>query len=171
MADSMELTAIEVTKRATAMTDAGDTWSIPAEWGVGTQQAALISSIDEKTQEGRDALMEALMTPGEDPATYINKEVALCDVTIHPISFVSKDTGEHVQTTRVLLHTKEGKTLDFRSDGILKSLYLIFRFQGYPPYATPKRFILERLPVGDNHSMYALRPVKATDVKGKGKSA
>ena len=161
MADTNDKVKEPGTDQQTALALIEGKWNLPESWGVGANHAQLVTSVDETTQEGRDFLMAAMMQPGDNPAAWINKEVALQNVTIHPIQFVSDETGELVRTTRVLLHTEDGHTLDFRSDGILKSLYLIFRFQGRPPYKNPKRFILERLDVGQNRSMYALRPVAA----------
>ncbi len=132
---------------------------IPAEWGIETRHGVLVSSISEATQEGRDALMEAMMKTGDDPAGWINREFALADVTMHPIRFTSDETGELVNTVRVLLHLDDGRVIDFRSEGILRSLYLIFRFKGKPPYKPALPLLLKRIPTSENRSMYALETV------------
>lgn len=142
---------------------------LPEEWGVGERHGALMTSIDESTQEGRDKIMAAMLIPGENAAGWINKEFALEDVTIHPISFPGEN-GEIVNTVRVLFHVEGDAIIDFRSDGILKSLGLVYRFKGKPPYRPGHRFILERIPTGDGtRSMYVLRPAadKPTSQKSK----
>lgn len=142
---------------------------LPTEWGMKQNYGALITSIDESTQEGRDRVMIAMMSGGENAMGWVNREFGIEDVTIHPIRFVG-ESGEEVQTVRVLLHLEGGEIIDFRSDGILKSLGLIYRFKGKPPYRPAHRFILERLPVGDgSRSMYSLKPVASPAKSGKAK--
>lgn len=138
---------------------------IPDDWGLKQTYGALITSIPETTQEGKDEILAAMMSAGDNPAEWVNKEIELANVTMHPIQFVNKETGEEVKTVRVLLHLKGGEIIDFRSEGILKSLYLIFRFKGKPPYKAPVRLLLERIPLDAGRSMYSLRPVPKSKKK------
>jgi len=80
--------------------------------------------------------------------------------TIAPIAWVNAETGEAIQTVKVVLETDKEERIEFRSDGILKSLYLIFRFKGPPPYKPAVRCVLTRQGMKNGHSMYRLMTIE-----------
>ena len=138
--------------------------AIPQSWGVGQLAGELITSIDDSTEEGRDRVLQAMSNPDANAQEFLGQVVRVTDVTMHPIEFPDKKTGELTKTVRTLLHLDDGKVIDIRSDGILKSLYLVFRYKKLPPW---RPYLACRFTQDPSSNMYLLRPEVAPVKKSK----
>lgn len=65
----------------------------------------------------------------------IGKPLDVVDVVAHPISLTDEETGEIIDTVRIVLITKDGKAYHGVSNGILNSLQKIFSIVGMPSWA------------------------------------
>lgn len=65
----------------------------------------------------------------------LNRVFPTTHITAHDVHMVDKDTGEHVQATRVILHGPDGEAVSFVSEGVRKSLRFLFQIYQPPPYS------------------------------------
>lgn len=140
--------------------------AIPESWGVGTGFGEIVTSIDERFPEGRALQLKILGNLEANAQSYINKEFLLKHVTMSPIEWPDEQTGEIIKTVRTLLVVDDNDVIDFRSSGILKSLFLLFRYEKCPPYDPPIKCTLFRQDLKNGRSMYVIRKVEQSR-KGK----
>lgn len=93
------------------------------------------SSIVAKTREEKALLYNAVNSPDYTISDFIGKKIEIADVVIEKVDTIAKDTGEVVQSPRVVLIDKNKKSYSCVSFGIfnaVKKLTIIF---GNPSWA------------------------------------
>lgn len=82
-------------------------------------------------------IYNAINNKGESLDDNKGKVLEIVDVACHPVNLVDTNTGETINTLRVVLVDKDGKNYDAVSQGIVSSLQKIFAIVGQPSYNPP----------------------------------
>lgn len=101
----------------------------------GADQNILVCSVaDDGTRKSKIVIYNAISNPQHNLAELINSEIAIVDVIVHDVELVDDETGELVQTKRVILIDVKGETYVAVSQGIVNSIYKLMAIIGQPSW-------------------------------------
>jgi len=92
------------------------------------------SIADDGTRKSKVAIFNAINGADESVADHIGEVLEITDVVAHPVTLTDEETGEIINTLRVVLIDKNGKTYTAVSEGITNSLSRIFSIIGMPSW-------------------------------------
>ena len=92
------------------------------------------SIADDGTRKSKVAIFNAINGADESVADHIGEVLEITDVVAHPVTLTDEDTGEIINTLRVVLIDKNGKTYTAVSEGITNSLSRVFSIIGMPSW-------------------------------------
>ena len=98
------------------------------------QNNFLCSIPDDGSRKAKVAIYNAIQNAERKVDDYINKELKITDVVVHPIEVVDEQTGEVKQMLRTILIDVDGNGYAAVSYGVLTSLQKIFGIVGKPSW-------------------------------------
>ena len=123
------------------------------------EKPCVYSTYNITSPEVRGEVYDVMIQGGDKADNHIGEEFAIEHVTVFPVTFTDKKTGELVSMPLVLLKTDTGVTIQFVSKGIWGSL-IMMRALGYAPFGPNKqRFKLAQVPLDDGKRFYQLHRV------------
>lgn len=102
--------------------------------------SGVCTSLDVSTPAGRSAMYRAMMSPSKGIKDVVNTTIELSDVLVHRAQFTKEDTGELVDTLRIVLILADGSTIACMSQGIAKSLAIYCACFTPPPWPRGVQF-------------------------------
>lgn len=112
-----------------------DVASVDLMAGFHNSNNALYSSIkNDGTRESQIKIFNAINAAEEQLDDHKNLELSIVDVVVHPITLTDENTGEIVDTLRVVLIDDKGVGYQAVSQGIVSSLQKIFAIVGQPTW-------------------------------------
>lgn len=123
-------------------------------------EMSVYSTYDVSKPEVRGELYDIMVQGGKKADEFIGQTFAVRQVTVFPVSFTDKQSGEIVTMPLVLITTDKGDVIQFVSRGIWGSL-LMMRACGYAPFGKQQQlFKLVQVPMGDGKRFYQLHRAK-----------
>lgn len=119
---------------------------------------AAVTTLDRTTKEGRAVLFQHLNQAGLDASEMVNTVLDMVHVTVQPVRWFDSAGGEMVETFRTVIRLADGRDVEFKSMGILKSIGLIESQLRPAPWNPPMSVTLKRIPTSEGRSMYRLDP-------------
>lgn len=115
-----------------------------------------ISSVP-KTDLDRALVLEAML--GELPklGDSIGTVLRIKDVAFQSLALVNEQSGEVEPAVRTVVFCDDGKAYSAVSDGIHKSMSLVFGLWGKPPWNPAKPFVVRQLSLKGGHRYYYLQ--------------
>lgn len=98
--------------------------------------SAMFCSVDGSTREGQITIYNALNSPTARLAEMIGKTILVSDVIAEP-STVYNESGEAVETIRLVLITADGKSYTCVSVGIYNAVKKLIAVFGLPTWIDP----------------------------------
>ena len=106
--------------------------------GLMTPGANFFCSIKNDGQRASQVkIFNAINNAEEKLDDHKNEVLNIVDVVAHPISIVDENTGELIETVRVVLIDENGVGYAAVSEGIVSSLQKLFGIVGQPSYNPP----------------------------------
>ena len=124
----------------------------------GPQGGRLATSLDLSTQSGKVELIRCMNNCDARLTEEVNQTVAVVDWLVHEVELVSKETGEAVMATRMVLIDADKMTHECVSNTLLQSFKcLVFAF-GPCPWS-PSRKLMVRSKRKGERNIYWFEPV------------
>lgn len=144
-------------KPATALVKTGTTvLRVPNEWYTTRDDAAVVSTYDLTTTEGRRACFRVLNADCQPAEDWINKEMIVQNVTMHPVELRDEVTGSMSLAVRTICTDAEGNSVSFVSEGITR-FFSRLTSMGLPgPWNPPLKLLLKRKQLNGGRSTYTL---------------
>lgn len=89
---------------------------------------------DDGTRASKVKIYNAINGAENSLTDFIGKPLEIVDVVAHPIQLMDEETGEMINTVRVVLIDKNGVGYTAVSQGIVNSLARIFQIVGMPSW-------------------------------------
>ena len=94
----------------------------------------LCSIQDDGTRASKVKIYNAINGAENSLTDFIGKPLEIVDVVAHPVQLMDEETGEVVNTVRVVLIDKNGVGYSAVSQGVVNSLARIFQIVGMPSW-------------------------------------
>lgn len=114
----------------------------------------------------RVALHKAFVGQVPRISTIPGQTINVTNIGRQAVTMVDSNTGEIVQGVRTILFTDDGKLYSCVSEGIGKSLGMIFRLWKQPPWNPPLPLIMREMPVGGGKRFYYVEVDEQAFAKG-----
>jgi Phage Single-stranded DNA-binding protein len=136
----------------------GDQLAVPAKdkWDIGESKSGYVTSLDTSTLQGKLAVVAAIDGDADRAESWINRDILVSDVLIHPVRFEDDATGEVVDAFRTVLFMVDGRSFASVSSGVNKSIALLIKTFGPPTWKGGLPLLLERIATRRGRSRYRL---------------
>lgn len=111
------------------------------------------------TAEEKRVVANVLNVGGDMLGQQVNLTLDVVHVTVAPVDYVSRETGEETPGLRVILTTADGKHYSCGGVGPVRAIRRIAAIYGPPPFAPAVRVRVKPIPLGDGKSTYTLEVV------------
>ena len=104
----------------------------PDELMTPTSSRMYCSLKDDGTMESKGRIFNAINAPDEKLAEHIGEVISLQNIVAHPIKLADEETGEIIESLRVVLIDDKGKSYEAVSGGVANAINRILQIFGQP---------------------------------------
>ena len=104
----------------------------PDELMTPTSSRMYCSLKDDGTMESKGRIFNAINAPDEKLAEHIGEVISLQNIVAHTIKLADEETGEIIESLRVVLIDDKGKSYEAVSGGVANAINRILQIFGQP---------------------------------------
>lgn len=123
-------------------------------------QAAVWSSYDLTTTEGKARLVNAMQSPDTERLSDLNGQVLdIVHLTAHTVTMMDEETGEEFEADRIIVEDAKGTQYAAVSTGVRRSMQILSAVYGSPPWTPALKVRVEMKRTRKNRMVTLLTPV------------